>query len=108
MIVALYDTPVKRYLKTYARDSIPKNYSDGQTRSTPSDKNDLNSAFEADTVILQLFWPAYLTNKRIAKTTKRSTGAFFYRRRPMDQKKLCNSSFQMKRLLEPFKKYVFD
>jgi formate dehydrogenase len=111
VLCVLYDDPVGGYLKSYARDDVPKiaRYPGGQTTPTPkqidfrpgellgsvsgglglrkfleglghtfivtSDKEGPNSAFEraltdAEVVISQPFWPAYLTAERIAKAKK--------------------------------------
>jgi len=111
VLFVLYDDPVDGYLKSYARDSIPKldHYPGGQTLPTPkaidfkpgqllgsvsgelglrkflesqghtlvvtSDKDGPNSVFErelpdAEIVISQPFWPAYLTEERIKKAKK--------------------------------------
>jgi formate dehydrogenase len=111
VVCVLYDDPVDGYLKSYARDDLPKleRYPDGQTLPSPkeidfnpgqllgsvsgelglrkflesqghklvvtSDKDGPNSVLErelsdAEIVISQPFWPAYLTAERIAKAPK--------------------------------------
>ena len=111
ILCVLYDDPIGRYPKSYARDGIPKidRYPGGQLAPTPkhidfkpgellgsvsgelglrkfleglghtfvvtSDKEGPTSVFErelpdAEVVISQPFWPAYLTAERIAKAKK--------------------------------------
>src|SRR5688572_16295645 len=108
IVAVLYDDPISKYPKTYARDSIPeiKHYPGGQTAPQPKNidfkpgqllgcvsgelglrkflsglghtfvvtsiKDGSDSIFEkelvdADIVISQPFWPAYLTRERIEK-----------------------------------------
>src|SRR6266403_141494 len=98
ILCVLYEDPVTGYPRTYARDDIPDidRYPGGQITPTPksidfrpgqllgsqghtfvvtADKDSRNSVFEreladADVVISQPFWPAYLTAERIAKAPK--------------------------------------
>ena len=111
ILCVLYDDPIGRYPKSYARDGIPRidRYPGGQLAPTPkhidfkpgellgsvsgelglrkfleglghtfvvtSDKEGPTSVFErelpdAEVVISQPFWPAYLTAERIAKAKK--------------------------------------
>ena len=100
VLCVLYDDPVDGYPKTYARDQIPtldryldftpgqllgsvsgelglRKFLEGQghTLVVTSDKDGADSAFErelsdAEIVISQPFWPAYLTAERIAKAPK--------------------------------------
>ncbi|MFC5263862.1 NAD-dependent formate dehydrogenase [Kribbella qitaiheensis] len=59
VLCVLYDDPKDGYPTSYARDDIPtiESYPGGQTARLP----------DADVVISQPFWPAYITAERMAK-----------------------------------------
>jgi formate dehydrogenase len=78
VLCVLYDDPVDGYPKSDARSvsgelGLPRFLEDaGHTLVVTSDKEGPDSVFEreladADVVISQPFWPAYLTKERIAK-----------------------------------------
>jgi formate dehydrogenase len=83
ILCVLYDDPAGGYPTSYPRDDLPKieRYPDGQTLPSPSaidfqpgqllgsvsGELGLRKFLDADVVISQPFWPAYMTAERFAK-----------------------------------------
>src|SRR6267154_96734 len=69
VLCVLYEDPVEGYPGSYARAAIPRieRYYDGQTTPSPERIDFERELPDAEIVISQPFWPAYLTAERIAR-----------------------------------------
>ncbi|MFI9390493.1 hypothetical protein ACIG53_06380 [Streptomyces bauhiniae] len=70
LLCVLYPDPQAGYPPVYARDEIPDIGSNVNGRPDPAPEGPLGFLPEAEVVISQPFWPAYLTKERLAKASK--------------------------------------